>query len=71
MARDERRDLDDDRAGAGGGDATEDIVVHEVPLATAPRWLLAKIAEGYAVDPKTFAGLYFLEHVDALFGVRG
>lgn len=60
------RDLE--RVGAGGGDATEDIVVHEVALADAPRWLLGKVADGFAVDPKTFAGLYFLEHGDALFG---
>jgi ADP-ribose pyrophosphatase len=52
---------------AGGGDETEEIVVHEVPRAEAPRWLLQKISEGYSVDPKMFAGLYFLEHGEALF----
>jgi ADP-ribose diphosphatase len=56
------------RVHAGGGDETEEILVHEVPRAEAARWLLAKVAEGYSVDPKTFAGLYFLEHGETLFG---
>jgi ADP-ribose pyrophosphatase len=56
------------RIHAGGGDETEEIIVHEVPLADAPRWLLQKMRDGYSVDPKMFAGLYFLEHGEALFG---
>ncbi len=55
------------RVHAGGGDETESIIVHEVPRAEAARWLVAKMAEGYSVDPKMFAGLYFLEHGEALF----
>lgn len=50
------------REHAGGGVAGENITVHEVPRSEAGRWLLHKAAEGYAVDPKAFAGLYFLEH---------
>jgi ADP-ribose pyrophosphatase len=56
------------RVDAGGGDETEDIIVHEVPRADVPRWLVGKMREGYSVDPKMFAGLYFLEHGEALFG---
>jgi ADP-ribose pyrophosphatase len=55
------------REHAGGGDASENIVVHEVPRADAPRWLVEKMREGYSVDPKLFAGLYFLEHGEAVF----
>jgi ADP-ribose pyrophosphatase len=55
------------REHAGGGDGTENIIVHEVPRAEAPRWLLGKMREGYSIDPKLFAGLYFLEHGAALF----
>lgn len=55
------------RVHAGGGDETEDIVVHEIPREEAPRWLLRKMSEGYSVDPKMFAGLYFLEHGETLF----
>lgn len=50
------------REHAGGGVAGENITVHEIPRAEAARWLLDKAASGYAVDPKVFAGLYFLEH---------
>lgn len=46
---------------AGGGDASEDITVHEVPLDEAPRWLTQKMAEGYAMDPKLWAGLWLVE----------
>jgi ADP-ribose pyrophosphatase len=49
------------RVGAGGGDATENIVVHHVPLAQAASWLVAKAADGYPLDPKLWAGLYFAE----------
>jgi ADP-ribose pyrophosphatase len=45
----------------GGGDETEDIVVHEVPLDDAPAWLAAKMAEGYEMDPKLWAGIYLIE----------
>jgi ADP-ribose pyrophosphatase len=49
------------RIHAGGGDETEDIVVHEVPLDEAPAWLAGKMAEGYEMDPKLWAGLYLIE----------
>ena len=49
------------RVHAGGGDDSEDITVHEVPVDDAPRWLAAKMAEGYSMDPKLWAGLYLLE----------
>lgn len=55
------------REHAGGGDHTEDIVLHEVPRSEAPTWLLAKMREGYSIDPKLFAGLYFLDHAQSLF----
>ena len=45
------------RIGPGGGDDTEDITVHEVPLAELRSWLAAKEAEGSLVDPKIFAGV--------------
>jgi ADP-ribose pyrophosphatase len=49
------------RVHEGGGDETEDIVVHEVPIDEAPAWLAAKMAEGYEMDPKLWAGLWLLE----------
>lgn len=52
----------------GGGDATEDIVVHEIPRTEAARWLVRKMADGYSVDPKMFAGMYFLDNEDLMRG---
>jgi len=46
---------------AGGGDETEAIVVHEVPVDEAPAWLMRRRAEGYEIDLKLWAGLWMLE----------
>jgi len=46
------------RVGAGGGDETEDITVHEVPLADLPMFFKQKMKEGLGVDPKIYAGLF-------------
>lgn len=45
---------------AGGGTGDEKIQTHEVPLATVTEWLRMKEQEGAAVDPRIYAGLYFL-----------
>jgi len=44
----------------GGGDATECITVHAVPLKRIEAWLEEKKHAGCLVDPKIYAGLYFL-----------
>ena len=49
------------RVHAGGGDETEDITVHEIPRAQAAAWLDAKRREGFSIDPKLYAGLWFVE----------
>lgn len=59
------------RVGPGGGDDTESIVVHAVPRAEAGAWLMAKARAGYSVDPKLFAGLWFLEHGGEIEAARG
>ncbi|HET6603873.1 MAG TPA: NUDIX hydrolase [Xanthomonadaceae bacterium] len=48
------------RVGAGGGDDSEQITVHEVPCEEAAAWLSARAAAGYAIDAKLYAGLYFI-----------
>jgi ADP-ribose diphosphatase len=45
----------------GGGDASENITVHEVPVAQAPQWLARMMAEGYEMDPKLWAGLWLVD----------
>ena len=49
------------RVGTGGGVEKESIVVHEVQLKEAHDWLEAKAREGTLIDPKVYAGLYFLQ----------
>ena len=50
------------RIGAGGGDGDEDITVHEVPRTEAAAWLVQKMAEGYELDAKLWAGLWMIDH---------
>ena len=48
------------RVAAGGGDASENISVHEIPLDQAAAWIHQRMQAGYSIDPKVYAGLYFL-----------
>lgn len=50
------------RQGPGGGDESESITVHEVPRNAVAGWLFARMQEGYSIDPKLYAGLYFIDH---------
>ena len=50
------------RAGPGGGDGDENITVHEIPRTRAAAWLVQKMAEGYELDAKLWAGLWMIEH---------
>jgi ADP-ribose pyrophosphatase len=44
--------------GPGGGDATEQITVHEIALPDLRRFLAGIQRAGLAVDPKIYAGLF-------------
>jgi ADP-ribose pyrophosphatase len=48
------------RVHAGGGIEHEKITVHEIPLTEVAHWLKSRAAEGCLIDPKVYAGLYFL-----------
>ena len=48
------------RQNAGGGVAGENITVHAVPLAGVADWLAAQAQTGRLIDPKVYAGLYFV-----------
>jgi ADP-ribose pyrophosphatase len=50
-----------ERVGPGGGDDDEEIEVHLVPRAEIDDWLEARFRQGVLVDPKVYAGLYFLD----------
>jgi len=47
------------RIGPGGGDAKEEIEVHEVELDRVESWLRERQRDGRLVDVKVYAGLYF------------
>jgi ADP-ribose pyrophosphatase len=49
------------KVATGGGDETENIKVHEVPLSTVDEWLMGQKKAGKLVDPKIFSALYFLQ----------
>ena len=48
----------------GGGDESENITVHLVPLNEAEMWLKSKEKEGCAIDIKSYIGLYYAENMD-------
>ena len=48
------------RVHAGGGVGHENITVHEVPLNEVHEWLAAKANAGLLIEPKVYAGLYFI-----------
>jgi ADP-ribose pyrophosphatase len=47
------------KVGPGGGDHTESIRVHEVPLPEVPDWLNWQKQRGIEIDLKVYAGLFF------------
>jgi len=47
------------RRGPGGGDASENIQVHEVPLGHVPQWLMQRMVQGVVVDLKVYSALFF------------
>lgn len=51
-----------ERVGDGGGDASEAITVHHVPLTSVDRWLAERRSGGSPMDPKIWTALYWLRH---------
>jgi ADP-ribose pyrophosphatase len=47
------------QTGSGGGDESEDILVHKVPLTDVHAWLASCQARGCWIDLKVYSGLYF------------
>ena len=45
---------------AGGGVEHEQIEVHAPKLRTIKRWLVEQVTAGKLIDPKVYAGLYFI-----------
>ena len=51
------------RVGPGGGDSSEDIQVHIVPVTDVDGWLIRQQAAGKPLDPKIYAALYWLQSI--------
>lgn len=47
------------RVGDGGGDDSEEIVVHAVKRERVDTWLRERHAQGVAIDPKIYTALYW------------
>lgn len=47
------------KIGAGGGDSTENITVHEVELDAVESFIASRAQHGVLTDPKLFAAIYF------------
>ena len=50
------------KVGEGGGDHLESIIVHEVPFERVDQWLKKMERKGFLIEPKIYAGLYFLKN---------
>lgn len=48
------------KIGTGGGDETEDLIVHEIPVYELDKWLQLKRNEGSLIDLRIYTGLYFI-----------
>ena len=48
------------RTGRGGGEEGENVRAHAVPLSRLEEWLAVVRARGMLVDPKVFAGAYWV-----------
>ena len=49
-----------ERTGPGGGDDSEDILVHVIALDRVDTWLAGRMREGTPMDPKIYTALYWI-----------
>lgn len=49
------------RTGPGGGDDSENITVHEIPLQHVPQWLIEQMLKGLSIDLKVYSALFFAQ----------
>ena len=52
------------KVGPGGGDESEEIDVHLVPLESITTWLDNRVRQDCYIDPKVYVGLYFVLNSD-------
>jgi len=49
-----------EKVAAGGGDDSEDIVVHKIPIDGVAKWLARAQVDGKLIDARVYAGVHFL-----------
>lgn len=54
------------RVHEGGGDDSENITVHVVPLSQAHEWLEGQRAQGLLIDSRIYAALYFAQRISKI-----
>ena len=50
-----------EKVGPGGGDASEEITVHEIPRASIDHWLSGATERGAVIDSRVYAALHLLQ----------
>lgn len=56
--------VDPERVSAGGGTDSEDIHIHAIAIDEVGDWLAARAEEGWLIDYKVYAGLWWLSRLD-------
>lgn len=51
------------KVGDGGGDSSEEIVVHEIPIPDLPKWLKEQEQAGKLVDLRIYTALFFIQNL--------
>jgi len=49
-----------EKVGEGGGDHSEDITVHVIPVADVPAWVERQRQNGLLIDLRIYTGLFFI-----------
>ncbi len=50
-----------EKVGPGGGDESEDITVHTIPIASIDDWLAGAVRRGALIDSRVYGALYLLQ----------
>lgn len=49
-----------EKVGPGGGDESEDITVHTIPITSIDDWLTGAVRRGALIDSRVYGALYLL-----------
>jgi len=52
-----------EKIAAGGGDASEAMIVHHIPMDEIDEWLISQSTAGKLIDARVYSGLYLLQQI--------